>query len=104
MPAVSTGRARSNPMEALSRIFGGPDVIRRERTPQPAPASGRKSPSLANAASVSLPLRFLVTGLFALMLGIALLTARPAILSEYHYNQYVIAATHLLVLGWLCSV
>ena len=25
-------------------------------------------------------------------------------LATYHYNQYVIAATHLFVLGWICSV
>jgi cbb3-type cytochrome oxidase subunit 1 len=25
-------------------------------------------------------------------------------LSTYHYNQYVIAATHLFVLGWICTI
>ena len=25
-------------------------------------------------------------------------------LASYHYNQYVIALTHLFVLGWICSI
>jgi hypothetical protein len=29
---------------------------------------------------------------------------RPDVLATYHYNQYVIAITHLFVLGWICSV
>jgi len=33
-----------------------------------------------------------------------LLVARPDILATYHYSQWVIAATHLFVLGWICSV
>jgi len=36
--------------------------------------------------------------------GVAWLVARPDLLATYHYNQYVIAATHLFVLGWICSV
>jgi hypothetical protein len=51
-----------------------------------------------------LPLRFVLTGLLALFTGIGWLIARPDILATYHYNQYVVAVTHLFVLGWLCSV
>jgi hypothetical protein len=40
----------------------------------------------------------------ALFAGVAWLVARPNILASYHYNQYVIAVTHLFVLGWLCTV
>lgn len=32
------------------------------------------------------------------------LAARPDVLTTYHYNQYVIALTHLFVLGWLGTV
>ncbi|HLP75897.1 MAG TPA: cbb3-type cytochrome c oxidase subunit I, partial [Candidatus Paceibacterota bacterium] len=57
-----------------------------------------------NAPSMALPLIFVLTGLAALATGIVWLLMRPAILAQYHYNQYVIAATHLVVLGWICSV
>jgi hypothetical protein len=62
---------------------------------------GKISP---NAPSVRLPLQFVLTGILALIVGIGFLIARPDILSTYHYNQYVIAVTHLFVLGWICSV
>lgn len=59
---------------------------------------------LQGAPAVGLPLRFLGTGLLALAVLPVLLCMRPEILSTYHYNQYVVAATHLTVLGWLGSV
>jgi hypothetical protein len=46
----------------------------------------------------------MVTGMLALFTGVALLVLRPDILATYHYNQYVIAATHLFVLGWICTI
>jgi hypothetical protein len=46
----------------------------------------------------------MVTGLVALLVGVSWLVARPDLLATYHYNQYVIAATHLFVLGWICSI
>jgi hypothetical protein len=46
----------------------------------------------------------MVTGLLALFTGVALLVLRPAMLATYHYNQYVIATTHLFVLGWICTI
>ena len=46
----------------------------------------------------------MVTGLVALLVGVIWLVARPDLLATYHYNQYVIAATHLFVLGWICSI
>ena len=58
----------------------------------------------APVTSITLPLRFVVAGLLALVTGVAALVLRPELLSTYHYNQYVIAATHLFVLGWLCSI
>lgn len=58
----------------------------------------------ATAPSLTLPLRFVVFGLIALFVGVAWLIARPALLTTYHYNQFVIAETHLFVLGWILSV
>ena len=54
--------------------------------------------------SIALPLRFILTGVAALLAGSVWLVLRPDMLATYHYNQYVIAATHLFVLGWICSV
>src|ERR1041385_5929721 len=60
--------------------------------------------SLTSPASIKLPLAFILTGVMALFTGIAWLVCDPSILATYHYNQHVIAVTHLLVLGWICSV
>ena len=46
----------------------------------------------------------MVTGMLALLVGVSLLVLRPVMLATYHYNQYVIAATHLFVLGWICTI
>jgi hypothetical protein len=51
-----------------------------------------------------LPLRFILTGLVALVSALILILIRPTILSTYHYNQYVIGTTHLVVLGWLSTL
>ncbi len=68
------------------------------------PMTPRAKPVAAAAPSVSLPLRFVVTGLLALFAGAGWLIAQPQLLTTYHYNQNIIALTHLFVLGWLCSV
>ncbi|HVM47248.1 MAG TPA: cbb3-type cytochrome c oxidase subunit I [Candidatus Acidoferrum sp.] len=57
-----------------------------------------------HAPSTLLPLPFIITGLLAWVGGIAAVVIRPAMLATYHYNQYVISVTHLLVLGWICTV
>jgi len=44
------------------------------------------------------------TGFSALAVGVSWIIARPSVLATYHYNQSVIAATHLIVLGFICSV
>jgi hypothetical protein len=68
-------------------------------------SSTHASPVLgANAPSIALPLTFTLTGLLALGTGIVWLVFQPSLLAGYHYNQYVIAATHLFVLGWICTV
>lgn len=68
------------------------------------PASPRAKHIAAAAPSVALPLRFIVTGLLALFTGIGWLVAQPSLLTVYHYNQNIIALTHLFVLGFICSV
>lgn len=64
-------------------------------------AAARPQPT---APSIALPLAFALTGLLALGTGITWLLLQPGLLASYHYNQYVIATTHLFVLGWICSV
>lgn len=61
-------------------------------------------PLARNASSVGLPLAFILMGLTALCIGVAWLAASPPLLSIYHYNQFAIAATHLFILGWICSI
>lgn len=58
----------------------------------------------AAAPSVWLPLSFMLAGVTALGTGLVWLAAQPSLLTTYHYNQDIIALTHLLVLGWICSV
>jgi len=72
--------------------------------PGPAHPRADTQPAVGNAPSITLPLRFVVTGLLALFTGIGSLVARPDILATYHYNQFVIAVTHLFALGWMGSV
>jgi hypothetical protein len=52
----------------------------------------------------TLPLRFVLTGILSLLVGTATLVVRPDLLATYHYNQAVIAVTHLFTLGWICSI
>jgi hypothetical protein len=72
--------------------------------PSPARTIAAGPPLGAKAPSMALPLMFTLAGLPALCLGVVWLVLQPDILATYHYNQYVIAATHLFVLGWICSV
>jgi hypothetical protein len=58
----------------------------------------------AHAPSVSLPLRFVITGLLSLFIGVAWLASRPILLAGYHYSPEVVALTHLLVLGCITSI
>src|SRR5581483_8886404 len=62
------------------------------------------TPFGAHAPSVALPLAFILTGLLALCAGTGWLVLQPELLATYHYNQNVIAVTHLFVLGWICSI
>jgi hypothetical protein len=58
----------------------------------------------AHAPSVALPLRFILTGIAALLAGVSWLALRPISLAGYHYSPEVVAVTHLFVLGWISSV
>ena len=85
-------------MEVLSPM----SAAAKAKTPRTmSPSQAGFSP---HAPSVTLPLRFIITGMLALFAGVALLVLRPEMLATYHYNQYVIAATHLFVLGWICTI
>lgn len=88
--------------EVLSPSSAAPKPSRAER-PCHLPT---KRPAVADvhAPSVALPLRFILTGIVALVVGSAWLVARPIVLSGYHYSPEVLATTHLFVLGWICSV
>lgn len=54
-------------------------------------------------SSISLPLRFMVTGLASLLIALVWLVIQPEILASYHYSPTTVAATHLLVLGWILT-
>ncbi len=58
----------------------------------------------AHAPSVGLPLTFMLTGVLALVAGVTWILSQPSTLTAYHYNQDVIAVTHLFVLGWISSI
>jgi hypothetical protein len=75
-------------------------------TVNPAPARPSVSTASfgANAPAIKLPLAFMLVGLIALATGAVWMAVRPSMLATYHYNQYVIALTHLFVLGWICSI
>src|SRR5690349_12959071 len=62
------------------------------------------APLGATAPSVALPLAFMLTGLAALSTGVVWLVLHPELLTTYHYNQSVIALTHLFVLGWILTI
>ena len=55
------------------------------------------------APTAALPLQFILTGMLCLLGGVAWLAVEPTLLTSYHYNQSIIALTHLVVLGWICS-
>lgn len=83
-------------MEVLSPTSATPETARRRTRPG--------APSAAPVVPVSLPLRFILTGLLALSAAVGLALIKPSILSGYHYNQHIIAVTHLITLGFAASV
>lgn len=89
-------------MEATSPPSVAPNWSRVERTCH-IPLK-RIAVADAHAPSAALPLRFMLAGILALVAGSVWLVARPIVLAGYHYSPEVLAATHLFVLGWICSV
>jgi hypothetical protein len=82
-------------------VLSPPSAARNLRKPEN--SSVQRGPN-AHAPAVALPLRFILAGILALATGSVWLVVQPEILATYHYNQHVIAVTHLFVLGWICSV
>lgn len=70
----------------------------------PNPASTLAGGPGPQVPSVRVPLQFVLTGVVALVAGMVILVRRPDLLATYHYNQYIIATTHLFVLGWITSI
>jgi hypothetical protein len=68
------------------------------------PNKGISGSSDGIAPSTLLPVAFVLTGILSLCLGLVWLVFRPDLLTTYHYNQDIIALTHLLVIGWVVSV
>lgn len=96
-------------MEASPQLFAPPELAiakgtRGKLTPECHLPVRKAQLADTHAPAVTVPLRFVVTGLVALLLGAGLLIARPDLIATYHYNQYVIATTHLFVLGFICTV
>lgn len=93
-PVLTTGAAVS-----AASVDGSPRPANR-RSASAAP------PSLAtqHAPHIRIPLLFVVTGFLSLLVAMPWLALRPDILATYHYNQYVLALTHLVNLGWVASL
>lgn len=91
-------------MAASSPSFAVADPAAVAGTPGRAPVRAPQTSKGALVPDVSLPLRFILSGVGALLIGAGWLALRPEVLATYHYNQYVIALTHLIALGWLGSV
>jgi hypothetical protein len=96
-------------MEASPRLFAPPELViaketRGKLTPECHSPVRKARLADTHAPAVTVPLRFAATGLIALLMGAGLLIARPDLLATYHYNQYVIATTHLFVLGFICTI
>ena len=70
------------------------------------PVRPAATPSLAGvrAASVRLPLCFVLAGVFSLLISAGFLLSQPDLLAMYHYTPHLIAITHLFVLGFICSI
>ncbi|HYE31062.1 MAG TPA: hypothetical protein VEH27_06535 [Methylomirabilota bacterium] len=59
---------------------------------------------LSQPANTGLPLAFILFGVVSFLAASIWMVFEPSLLSTYHYNQHVIALTHLFVLGFISSV
>jgi len=89
-------------MEAISPTFA---AVSPKTSPRPGPRP-TATHNLAGfkAASVRLPLCFVLAGILSLLTGGAFLLAQPDLLATYHYTPHLIAITHLFVLGFISSI
>ena len=72
-------------------------------SPMPRPGA---APNLAGlqAASVRLPLCFVLAGVLSLFVCAGAFLAEPDLLAQYHYTPHTLAIRHLFVLGFIGSV
>lgn len=92
----------------MTTVLSPASATRIERPPAQAAPTGPASPGTprldAPLPDVRLPLCFMLTGMVSLATAAIVLATRPDLLATYHYNQHIIAVTHLVVLGFLLSV
>ena len=90
----------------MTEVLSPPSATHKSpQAEQPSRVSAKRAPVTGlNASSVAIPLGFILTGIAALLAGSVWLVLQPDLLATYHYNQSIIAATHLFVLGWICTV
>lgn len=81
-------------------------VVVEPKTESRKPARPTATPNLAGlrAASVRLPLCFILAGVLSLLVSAGFLLAQPDLLAMYHYTPHLIAITHLFVLGFICFI
>ena len=91
-------------MEASSLIFAAPNRAAPKASTPDSPPVTKAAGAAARTPSVTLPLRFVLTGLLSLLLGMTWLAARPILLAGYHYSPEFVAVTHLFALGWVTSI
>lgn len=89
-------------MEALSPQSA---VVEPKTAPRkPTWTAATPNPAGFQAASVRLPLCFVLAGVLSLLASAGFLLAQPDLLAMYHYTPHLIAITHLFVLGFICSI
>jgi hypothetical protein len=98
-------------MEAILRssdiAVGSPANVRagtRGSTRMGSSVMANRAVGSAIPAAISIPLRFMIFGLVSLSVAATLIVIRPALLATYHYNQYAVAVTHLMTLGFITPI
>ena len=76
-------------MEALSPTSAAVEAERRAPTRREPGNPIQRAESVRGAPAIKLPLAFMLTGLAALVAGVAWFIAQPSLLASYHYNQSV---------------
>jgi hypothetical protein len=87
-------------MEATSPISGAP----KRNSPPKVNTARLTAAATDHAPTLTVPLRFIVTGLLALSTAAGWLVAEPTLITNYHYSPHAVAFAHLVLLGFLASV